>query len=461
MSVPVPLADLATVVETRGPHAFITSAGASPFPHLKHVEVRVADGELICTTGGRIEANIAASPTVVVLWPVARDRGHSLLVDGRARVTDAGILVTPERAMLHRPPWLPGGDPPPLPVDGDVPVSGWTVVDPDHGDGSELRGLADLLMASDADGPTGLTRALVVVHRGRIVAERYGADTHADTALMSWSIAKSVLHAAIGVLVADGALDVDAPAPVAAWRGGDDPRAAITVRDLLEMRDGLGWNEDYVEGDGSDVIEMLFGEGHTDMAHYATGRGAAHQPGAVFNYSSGTSMILADVVATVLAGRDAAAGSREQAVRRLLADRIFDPIGVTSAEPDFDPAGTWVASSAVRATARDWARFGLLYLRGGSWDGRQIIPADWVDSARRSQAHDVVGDEGYSWHWWTIPDRHCTFAAQGYEGQRLLVVPTLDLVAVRLGMTPAVRTHALDDVLGAIISNFTGTVEVR
>ncbi|MEQ8716758.1 MAG: serine hydrolase [Acidimicrobiales bacterium] len=456
MSVPVALEDLPAVIEARGHTAFLTSAGASPFPHLKHVEVRVVDGELVCATGGRIEANIAVSPSVVLLWPVVGDRGHSLLVDGRARVTEAGIVVTPERAMLHRPPWLPGGDPPALPVGGDVPVAGWTVAHADQAANAGLRGLADLLMASDVDGPTGLTRALVVVHRGRIVAERYGSETHADTPLLSWSMAKSVLHAAVGVLVADGVLDVDAPAPVAAWSGADDPRAAITVRDLLEMRDGLSWNEDYVDGDASDVVEMLFGRGHSDMAAYATGRPVAHEPGAVFNYSSGTSMVLADVIATVLVGPDADAGSREQAVRRLLSDRIFDPIGATTATPDFDPAGTWVASSAVRATARDWARFGLLHLRGGSWNGRQVVPTDWVETARRPQAHDVVDDEGFSRHWWTIPDRHGTFAALGYEGQRLLLVPTLDLVVVRSGVTPAERMAALDDVLAAIIESFAG-----
>jgi CubicO group peptidase (beta-lactamase class C family) len=457
MSVPVALEDLPAVIEARGRTAFLTSSGASRFPHVKHVEVRVIDGELVCASGGRIEANIAVSPTVVLLWPVAGDRGHSLLVDGRARVAEAGIIVTPERAMLHRPPWLPGGDPPPLRTGGTVPARGWDVVQPDADvENPALLGLAELLMASDEPGPTGLTRALVVVHRGRIVAERYGPDTDLDAALLSWSMAKSVLHAAVGVLVGDGALDADAPAPVAAWHGADDPRAAITVRDLLQMRDGLSWNEDYVDGDSSDVVEMLFGRGHADMAAYATGRPVAHEPGAVFNYSSGTSMVLADVLATVLVGADADAASREQAVRRLLADRVFDPIGVTSAEPDFDPAGTWVASSAVRATARDWARFGLLYLRGGSWDGRQVVPADWVESARRSQAHDVVADEGFGEHWWMIPDRHGTFAAQGYEGQRLLLVPTLDLVVVRLGATPAERMDALDDVLAAIIGSFAG-----
>lgn len=452
MSVPVPISVLGEVIARRGPQAFLVSAGATDAPHLKHISVTVGDGHLRCATSGRAAANVEASPQVVLLWPVTGHRGHSLLVDGEAAAHDSEIVVTPTRAMLHRPPWLPAGPPPALPSDGAVPGGDWGVADDrqlrdDGVDPAALAGLADMLMASDEEGPTGATAALVVVHRGRIVCERYGDGTDADTPLLSWSMAKSVLHAALGLLVTDGLLDVEAPARVAAWRRAGDPRSSITVRDLLEMRDGLAWAEDYVDGDSSDVVEMLFGSGYADMAAYASSRPAEHRPGEVFNYSSGSSIVLAAVLADVV-------GGGPDGLRSFLADRLFGPVGMGSATIDLDPAGNWVASSAVKATARDWARFGLLYLRGGRWAGEQVLGAEWVDTARRPRAHDPVGDEGYAWHWWTVPDRHGTFAASGYEGQRLEVVPALDLVVVRLGKTPADRRGALRATLARVVECF-------
>ncbi|MGA2931394.1 MAG: serine hydrolase, partial [Acidimicrobiales bacterium] len=221
-----------------------------------------------------------------------------------------------------------------------------------------------LEQAFDDEGPLATTFAVLVVHGGKVVAERYhGALEHFDreptpvtagTPLLSWSMAKSMLHAVVGLLVGDGRLDLDAPAAVPEWSAPDDPRHAITLRQLLAMRDGLDFVEDYVDDRVSDVMHMLFGEGQTDMAHFAADRPLAAVPGSRFNYSSGTSNIISGVVArTVGPGEDYA---------RFLHGRLFGPVGMTSADPEFDEAGTWVASSYVRATARDFARFGLLYL---------------------------------------------------------------------------------------------------
>ena len=154
----------------------------------------------------------------------------------------------------------------------------------------------------------------MVVHGGRVVAERYhGALEHFDrpptpvtaaTPLLSWSMAKSMLHAVVGLLVGDGRLDLDGPAAVPEWADPADPRHAITLRDLLAMRDGLDFVEDYVDDRVSDVIQMLFGEGQADMAHFAADRPLAAAPGTRFNYSSGTSNIISGVVArTVGPGR--------------------------------------------------------------------------------------------------------------------------------------------------------------
>ncbi len=293
----------------------------------------------------------------------------------------------------------------------------------------------------------GKTYAVLVIHHGRVLLERYGhAIPHWDrddepvtatTQLLSWSMAKSVLHSAIGVLVADKQLDIDAPAPVPAWHTDpDDPRAAITLEHLLTMRDGLNFAEDYVDAGVSDVIEMLFGAGKDDVAAYAEARPALHAPDTVFNYSSGTSNIVA-----AIAGRTAGSG---RALVSLLRERVLDPIGMTSADLRLDSAGTFIGSSYVYATARDYARFGLLYLRDGTWDGKRLLPEGWVDHGRRLRSHDDEGN-GYGAHWWVVDDDMGSFRASGYEGQSILVCPGLDLLAVRLGYS----TDAMYPALGA------------
>lgn len=283
----------------------------------------------------------------------------------------------------------------------------------------------------------GTTYAVAVVQGGRLLHDRYDGElpsfTQAptpvarDTPLLSWSMAKSVLHAAVGIVVGDGRLSVAAPAPVPAWDG--DERAAITLDELLEMRDGLRWAEDYVDAGGSDVIEMLFGSGSRDVATFAEARPLAHAPGTVFNYSSGTSNIVSAVVGRTVGGT--------AAVRHLLLDRLLHRIGMRSADPRFDEAGTFVGSSYVYATAQDWARFGLLYLRDGCWAGERILPEGWVDHARRVRSVDPEDGRLYGAHWWVEPDDRGrgTFTAVGYEGQAVSVCPALDALVVRLGST--------------------------
>src|SRR5680860_284912 len=150
----------------------------------------------------------------------------------------------------------------------------------------------------------GRSLAMVVMHRGEIVAERYGTqpatdygpavELDEDATLISWSMAKSITHAAVGLLVADGRIDLEAPAPVSDWRG--TPKERIRIIDLLEMRPGLEFVEDYVDGETSHCIAMLFGEGATDHARYAAALPIAHEPGAVWNYSSGTTNIIARIL---------------------------------------------------------------------------------------------------------------------------------------------------------------------
>lgn len=295
--------------------------------------------------------------------------------------------------------------------------------------------------AFDETGPLATTYAVVVVQGGRVVAERYGgALPHFDqpsepvgagTRLASWSMAKSFLHAALAFLVEEGRLDLDAPAPVPQWAAPDDPRRRITIADLLAMRDGLAFVEDYTDDRVSDVIQMLWGPGQDDVAAFAAERPLAAPPGQRYQYSSGTTNILAGVLARVV-------GPGEP-VRRFLSERLFAPIGMRSATVTLDEAGTWVASSYLRATALDFARFGLLYLRDGVWDRRRLLPPGWVDHARTPLSYDEEDAVYYGNHWWVTGDAHGTFLARGYEGQQIAVSPALDLVVVRLGSTPADR----------------------
>jgi CubicO group peptidase (beta-lactamase class C family) len=330
-----------------------------------------------------------------------------------------------------------------------------------------LSDAADVLFAEGAAHGTSL--ALVVQQHGQLLFERYGVQparvfgpggpVDAATPLTSWSMAKSITHAAVGVAVADGLLDVTAPASVPEWRGTE--KEAITLQHLLEMRPGLLFVEDYVDDSVSHCLEMLFGAGKQDMAAYAASLPLIAEPSLVWNYSSGTTNIVSRILGDALTAEAAGASTREAVVRAFLHDRLFEPVGMTSADPRFDPAGTFIGSSYVYATARDFARFGQLYLDGGSVDGRRILPEGWADHARELTATDPEGEFDYGRHWWLWRDDragdsagHQAFGCHGYEGQYTVVVPDRDLVVVHLGKSPVDQRPPLIAQLRQIIDAF-------
>jgi CubicO group peptidase (beta-lactamase class C family) len=320
---------------------------------------------------------------------------------------------------------------PPQPDDVPWPTTTWPEGAPPAG--VDVEGLLDDVFGGGAFG-TGY--AAVVVQGGRVIAERYAnAIEHwdrdpepvvADTQLRSWSMAKSFLHATVGILVGDDALDPAAPADVPAWAG--DERSAIALDDLLAMRDGLEWNEDYVDAGVSHVIEMLFGEGAADVVGYAESRPRVAPPGERFNYSSGTSNIVSGIVARQV--------GRGDDYERFVRTRLLEPIGITHARLGFDAAGAWIASSYLYAPAREFAKFGLLYLRDGVWDGRRLLPEGWVDHGRRARSVDESDGRLHGAHWWAVGDERGSWWASGYDGQSILLCPALDLVVVRLGQSP-------------------------
>ena len=311
-----------------------------------------------------------------------------------------------------------------------------------HAHQRALDAAVDEMFTSD---DLALTNAVVVIQGGRVLVERYAGVREffdrpaepitAESPLLSWSTAKSMLHLIIGTLVDEGLLDPEERAPVKEWSDPDDPRHQIRLRDLLAMRDGLAFVEVYELDSPSHVIDMLFGDGKEDMAAFTAQLPLAHQPDTFFNYSSGTSNVLSRVVADNVGYHDA--------YRDYLQQHLFGPLGMRSAEATFDPSGVFVASSYVHATALDFAKFGLLYLRGGEWDGVQLVSREWAATAQTPHSVDDESGAFYSWQWWVSGDEYGTYWARGYEGQMINVVPALDALVLRFGHTSSDNYPAL------------------
>jgi CubicO group peptidase (beta-lactamase class C family) len=291
----------------------------------------------------------------------------------------------------------------------------------------------------------GETRAVLIVQDGRIVFERYNEGYSRDTRLNSWSVGKSITHALVGAAVLQGRVAIDTPMGNPHWRASDR-RSAITWRDWLNMVDGLDYTEtsDNVVEAGN--ARMLFGEGRRDIARWAAARPLIHDPGAHWNYSSATTILISDALTRVIVPHPRDPADRRARMRAWMQSSLFARIGMNPIV-EFDPQGVFYGSSLYWATARDFARFGYLYLRDGVWDGQRVLPEGWVDFARRpgpDHNTDIYGAQ-----WWLTPAQGAgrperslivdnsmadAFSAQGHEGQIIVVAPSKDLVMVRLGL---------------------------
>lgn len=287
------------------------------------------------------------------------------------------------------------------------------------------------------------TRAVIVVHEGATIAERYAPGYDSETRFISWSMAKTVTGVLIGLLVTDGLLSLDESAPVPAWTRPGDPRGEITLRQLLQMRSGLNHTEAGNPVYESDEVRMLFTDGRDDMAAYAEAQGLEAEPGTKFEYSSNTSVILADIAARVLANSDSPE-ARRRAVDDYLQARLFGPLGMDSMVPEYDAAGTLVGGSLMHATARDWAKFGEFLRQGGEVDGVQVVPRRWIDFMTTPSP----GAPDYGAQTWLnrpsgtdrrslFPDDapQDAFSLIGHLGQYVFVSPSQELTVVRLGKT--------------------------
>jgi CubicO group peptidase (beta-lactamase class C family) len=192
---------------------------------------------------------------------------------------------------------------------------------------------------------------------------------------------------------------------------------------------------------------MLFGSGKDDVLAYAEARPLAAPPGERFNYSSGTSNIVSGIVAREI--------GRGDDFERFMQSRLLQPIGISHARLGIDAAGTFVGSSYLYMPAREFAKFGLLYLRGGEWDGTRVLPEGWVDHGRRPRSVDGADGRIHGAHWWVVGDDLGSWWASGYDGQSILLCPALDLIVVRLGRsTDDAAANALFDWRNRVIAAF-------
>lgn len=290
----------------------------------------------------------------------------------------------------------------------------------------------------------GETRALFLMVDGKVAAERYAEGYDAKTRHISWSMAKTVTAVLIGMLVADGLLDEDGPAPIPDWQRSGDPRADITLEQLLQMRSGLRHTEAGDPPYESSEVRMLFLDGRDDMAKWAKEQPLEAEPGERFEYSSNTTVILADIAASALTDSDDP-DARRSAVANYLQERLFGPLGMTSMVPEFDAAGTLIGGSLMHASAHDYAKFGeFLRARGKAPSGEQLVPSGWVaQMLEPSPASEHYGyqiwlnrpEPDLEWPHPLFPERapQSMFSLIGHMGQYVLVSPDQKVTLVRLG----------------------------
>lgn len=292
------------------------------------------------------------------------------------------------------------------------------------------------------------TRAMVVVQHGKIIGEKYAPGYDVNSRFLGWSMAKSVTSSLIGILVKDGKLQVSQPAPIPKWHDGNDKRKSITVEHLLQQTSGLDFVEDY--GGYSNVTNMLFNRGN--MADYMEKLPLKQQPGTAFYYSSGNSNLLSGIIKRLLP---------TQQYHAFPYQRLFHKIGMHHTLMEPDASGTYIGSSYIYASARDYARFGWLYANDGMWNEERILPEGWVRQTVTPPAANKLKNYGYQFWLNGLDPEDASkrefpaapsdmFYADGYGGQRIYIMPTQKLVIVRMGLNKFDEQQFLHKLMQAI-----------
>ena len=267
------------------------------------------------------------------------------------------------------------------------------------------------------------TRSVIVIYKDKIIAEKYADGFDKNSRILGWSMTKSLTATFFGILQKEGKFDIMKPAPIEEWK--NDERSKITTNDLLHMNSGLEWEEDY--GKISDVTKMLFIE--EDMTKSQINKPLVGKPNETWNYSSGTTNLLSGILRKQF--------KTHQEYLDFWYSSLFDKIGMNSALVEVDMKGNFVGSSYGWATTRDWAKFGLLYLHKGNWNGEQIFDESW---AKYVSTPTNTSNGQYGAQFWLNAGRKFPDApkdmyyASGYQGQMVAIFPSHDLVIVRMGL---------------------------
>ncbi|MCB1382335.1 MAG: serine hydrolase [Notoacmeibacter sp.] len=360
-----------------------------------------------------------------------------------------GCSSVPDVGLLHSSTFIEGEVPPdPAREDAALWPDGETV------EPSQDPALAAILDDRVLTGPG--MRAVVVVHNGRIIGERYAGGFTKDTPLLGWSMTKTVTGALVGAAMRDGGLARDKAALFDTWN--DEGRKAITLTQMMEMSSGLAWNEGY--GSVSDVTRMLYLT--SNMAGFAASRPYDPEMGnpkddRLFNYSSGTSVMLSDIWMRAV-----------KEPKGYPWRALFHPLGMTSATFETDANGTFVGSSYLYATPRDWARFAQLLLQRGAWKGQAVLPAGHVDWMMTPAPASVApwGKPEYARQLWLHgpeggidgKDPEAAFSLppdafwmRGHDGQTITIMPSLNLIVLRMGLTPSKLKYQPQGLVEAVV----------
>ncbi|QXQ06592.1 beta-lactamase family protein [Sphingosinicellaceae bacterium] len=329
----------------------------------------------------------------------------------------------------------------------------------------QTTGQTALVDAFFTDPKLAETRAVIVLQDGKIVAERYGKGYGPANRLIGWSMSKSITATLIGQLIGEGRLVLDAPAPVAAWhRDPADPRGKITLRQLLHMSSGVRHDElGNPDVQDADTNRALFADVSADAATFAETRPLQSPPGTAYNYSSLTTVVLADIAVRAIAPDARTPVARREAMRAYLKSHLVDPV-MPSLICEFDAAGTMIGGSFCHATPRDWARFGQLYLDGGKVGDLQLVPPAWVVFVRTP----APTNPSYGGHFWLnranpkaddaalFPDQGPadTFSPVGHLGQFVTITPSKRLVVLRMGKTQDPQLAPVKVALGRLVNSY-------
>ncbi len=304
---------------------------------------------------------------------------------------------------------------------------------------SKIRAAIDMAFDESLENPVYRTRAVVVIKNGKLIGERYAKGFNKDSKLLGWSMAKSVTSALSGILAKRGYWKISDPLAIAAWSGDD--RSKITLENALQQTVGLKWDEDYANV--STATKMLYSS--ENMGGYAASQPLESEPGTVWEYSSGTTNIIAGALRQAFSSTDDYLAFPHEA--------LFAPIGAKNFIIETDATNHFVGSSYGYAPARDWAKVGLLYLRKGNWFGNQIIDSTWVEQSALPVA-ESKGEYGYQF-WLNKGGKFKNYSENsywmnGYQGQQVSIHPEDSLVVVRLGLTYDQSDFPFDEWMKAI-----------